>query len=77
MVHFHPTKPYLVIATQRHIRVYNLVKRELEKKLIPGVKWISSIDVHPGGDNIIMGSYDKRVCWFDLDLSTKPYRILR
>jgi ribosome biogenesis protein ERB1 len=63
--------------TQRYVRVYDLVKQELHKTLQPGVKWISSIDVHPGGDNLIVGSFDKRICWFDMDLSTKPYRVLR
>ena len=29
------------------------------------------------GDHLILGGYDKRVCWFDLDLSNKPYRIIR
>lgn len=29
------------------------------------------------GDNLIIGSYDKRLCWFDMDLSSKPYRIIR
>eukprot|EP01116_Phalansterium_solitarium_P006408 TRINITY_DN18705_c0_g1_i1.p1 TRINITY_DN18705_c0_g1~~TRINITY_DN18705_c0_g1_i1.p1 ORF type:complete len:712 (+),score=309.47 TRINITY_DN18705_c0_g1_i1:23-2137(+) len=74
---FHPTKPFLFVATQMYIKVYNLAKLRLEKKLVPGVKWISSFDIHPQGDNVIMGSYDKRVCWFDMDLSTKPYRVLR
>ena len=63
------------------------MKQEMIKKLQSGVKWISSIDIHPGGkknyfrfiigDNIIVGSYDKRLCWFDTDLSTKPYKTLR
>lgn len=74
---FHPSKPFFFVATQRYVRVYNLQKQELSKKLISGVKWISSMDIHPQGDNIIIGSYDKRLCWFDLDLSTKPYKILR
>ncbi|KAJ3415009.1 Ribosome biogenesis protein 1 [Chytridiales sp. JEL 0842] len=74
---FHPNKPYLFVATQRFVRVYNLLKQELVKRLQPGVKWISSIDVHPQGDNVIIGSYDKRVCWFDMDLSAKPYKTLR
>ena len=39
-------------------------------------KWLSPIDVHPGGDNLIIGSYDSRLSWFDLDLSTKPYKTL-
>jgi ribosome biogenesis protein ERB1 len=29
------------------------------------------------GDNLIVGSYDKRLCWFDTDLSVKPYKTLR
>ncbi|KAJ3298725.1 Ribosome biogenesis protein 1 [Borealophlyctis nickersoniae] len=74
---FHPSKPFLFVATQRYVRVYNLLKQELAKKLQSGAKWISSMDIHPGGDNVIIGTYDKRVCWFDMDLSTKPYKTLR
>lgn len=29
------------------------------------------------GDNVIVGSYDRRLCWFDMDLSVKPYRTLK
>jgi len=29
------------------------------------------------GDNIICGSYDSKLAWFDLDLSTRPYQLLR
>ncbi|CAG8438502.1 14022_t:CDS:10 [Ambispora leptoticha] len=76
-VMFHPIKPLFFVATQRFIRVYNLIKQEAMKTLQSGVKWISSLDVHPMGDNIIIGSYDKRLCWFDLDLSSRPYKILR
>lgn len=74
---FHPTRPFLFVATQRFIRVYNLTKQELTKKLVSNVKWISSMAVHPKGDNLIVGSYDRRLCWFDMDLSTKPYKTLR
>lgn len=28
-------------------------------------------------DNLIVGSYDKRLVWHDLDLSTTPYKTLR
>ena len=59
------------------MKVYNLKSQTLVKTLVTGCKWISSLAVHPGGDNIIVGSYDRRLCWFDLDLSTKPYRTLR
>ena len=74
---FHPTKPFLFHATQRHIRIYNLLTQTLVKKLISGVKWISSMDVHPSGDHLVVGSYDRRVCWFDLDLSSSPFKTLK
>jgi ribosome biogenesis protein ERB1 len=54
-----------------------LVGQQLLKTLMTGLKWISSMDIHPLGDNLIVGSYDKKLCWFDLDLSSKPYKTLR
>lgn len=89
------------LQTQRHVRIYNLAKQEIVKKLMTGAKWISSLAIHPGkltiqhyaetckfyftscyylfkgGDNVLVGTYDKKVMWFDLDLSTKPYQTLR
>lgn len=76
-VSFHPIRPYFFVATQRSVRIYNLVKQEMTKKLQANSKWISSMSVHPGGDHVICGSYDCRLSWFDLDLSTKPYKMLR
>lgn len=76
--------------------MYDLMKQELIKTLNPGLKWISSLDVHPLGgewpcgdgiqiyiltlspsDNLIVGSYDRRLVWHDLDLSSTPYKTLR
>lgn len=74
---FHPSKPIFFVATQRKIRSYDLSKQELLKIIQPGARWISSFDVHPGGDNLIVGSYDKRLTWHDLDLSVRPYKTLR
>ncbi|CDK24735.1 unnamed protein product [Kuraishia capsulata CBS 1993] len=75
---FHPSKPHLVVVSQRYIRIYNLQQQQLEKKLMPGARWLSCVDIHPrGGDHLIAGSYDKRVLWHDLDLSTTPYKTLR
>ncbi|XP_026155780.1 ribosome biogenesis protein bop1 isoform X1 [Mastacembelus armatus] len=76
-VSFHPVRPYFFVATQRSVRIYNLIKQEMTKKLQANSKWISSMAVHPGGDHVICGSYDCRLSWFDLDLSTKPYKMLR
>lgn len=47
------------------------------KKLESNVKWYSCLALHPGGDNLITGSYDRKLNWFDLDLSNKPYKNLR
>ncbi|XP_054709959.1 ribosome biogenesis protein bop1-like [Uloborus diversus] len=74
---FHPLRPIFFVATQKHIKVYNLLKREVSKILFGNCKWISSLAAHPQGDNLIIGSYDSRLSWFDLELSTKPYKTLR
>lgn len=75
--HFHPSRPLLFVATQRMIRCYDLQRQELVKVVQPGAKWISSFDIHPGGDNLIVGSYDRRLLWHDLDLSTRPFKTMR
>ena len=74
---FHPLKPIFFVATRDTIRSYDLSKQELLKIIQPGAKWISSFDIHRGGDNLIVGSYDKRLLWHDLDLSVRPYKTLR
>ncbi|XP_012261074.2 ribosome biogenesis protein BOP1 homolog [Athalia rosae] len=74
---FHPIRPFLFVATQRNVRIYDLVKQEMVKKLLSNSMWISTMAIHPGGDNILVGTYDRKMLWFDLDLSTKPYQTLR
>ncbi|EFA76735.1 WD40 repeat-containing protein [Heterostelium album PN500] len=73
---FHPSKPIFFLADQNVIRVYDLMKQKLIKKVMTGSRYISSIDVHPSGDHLILGGYDKRVSWFDLDMS-QPYKVMR
>ena len=75
---FHPLQPHFFVATQRTIRIYNLSTQTLLKTLQPGLKWISSMHIHKNsGNHLIVGSYDKRVAWFDLELANRPYKILR
>ncbi|KAF7540888.1 hypothetical protein G7054_g1069 [Neopestalotiopsis clavispora] len=74
---FHPTGPLFFVATQRTIRCYDLQRQELVKALQPGARWISSFDIHPGGDNLVVGSYDRRLLWHDLELSNRPYKAMR
>lgn len=49
-VAFHPIRPYFFVATQRSVRIYNLAKQEMTKKLQANSKWISSIAIHSGGE---------------------------
>ena len=42
-----------------------------------GAQWNSCLAIHPRGDNLITGSYDKKVCWFDLDSGSTPYKTLK
>jgi ribosome biogenesis protein ERB1 len=74
---FHPFKPQLFVASQRTVKIYDLAQQVLIKKLMPGARLLSSIDIHPRGDNLLASSYDKRVLWHDLDLSATPYKTLR
>lgn len=76
-VRFHPTRPFFFVATMHSVRIYNLAAQEAVKTLKPGVRWISSIDIHSSGDHVLVCSYDKRTCWFDLDMSARPYKTMR
>jgi ribosome biogenesis protein ERB1 len=74
---WHPSKPHIFVATQRTVRVYDLVGAELVQKLESGCSWLSSLGVHPSGDHILAGSYDHRTVWFDTDLGATPFKTLR
>lgn len=76
-VAFHPTKPHFYVATMQSVRIYNLQTQQHLKQLISGAKWISAISPHPSGDHVVVGSYDRRVVWWDHDLGTKPYKTLQ
>ncbi|VVA93192.1 unnamed protein product [Arabis nemorensis] len=72
------SRSYLFIATRKKVRVFNLLKaEERAKKLETGMREISSMAIHPGGDNLIVGSKEGKMCWFDMDLSSKPYKTLK
>jgi hypothetical protein len=48
-VQFHPKQPQLFIATQTHIRILDLRRLRMVKKLNPVVSWLSSMSIHPEG----------------------------
>lgn len=77
LAQFHPLKPLLYIANQHSVRVFDLLAGTQVQKLDAGVKWISSMDIHPNGDHLLLGSHDARTVWFDTELSSKPYKTLK
>lgn len=60
-VYFHNSKPQLFLMTSKTVLIFNLQKQAMEKKLKSGAEFNSSLCIHPYGDNIIVGSLDKRV----------------
>ena len=54
-VNFHPSRPFLFVATQQSVKLYNLIEQKLVKKLLSGCKWLSSMSIHHSGDHLILG----------------------
>ncbi|KAH9606236.1 hypothetical protein KSS87_005694 [Heliosperma pusillum] len=71
---FHPTRSIFFIATKKNVRVYDLVKEKFIKNLDSKMREISCLAIHPDGDNVLVGSREGKWCWFDMDLSTEPYK---
>lgn len=46
---FHPTRSIFFISTKKNVRVYDLLKQKLIKKLETGLREVSSIAIHPAG----------------------------
>ncbi|KAI6217676.1 Ribosome biogenesis protein BOP1-like protein [Aphelenchoides fujianensis] len=74
---FHPTKPQFFVATMQYIRLYDLAKCTLLKKIFTGTKWLSSIQLDAHGNNLFVGGLDRVFSWIDLELSNKPWKTLR
>lgn len=74
---FHSSKPIFYICSKTQVKVYNLQTQSLIKTYTTQSKYISSISLHPAGDNFICGTYDKRVMWYDMDSSATPYKTLK
>jgi ribosome biogenesis protein ERB1 len=79
---FSPVRPQLFVtfkSSSSAIKMYNLKDQKLEKKfsLGSGAIQTSNLALHTDGDNFVVGSGDGRVFWFDIDLSSDPYKALQ
>ncbi|EFC50690.1 ribosome biogenesis protein bop1 [Naegleria gruberi] len=77
-VQFHPKKPHFYVVSTSMVRIYNLQTQRLSKKL-KGQKcnYVSSIAIHPSGEHVLIGGFDERMEWFDLAISSHPYKTMR
>jgi len=46
------------------------------RKFVSNLNTITHLSLHKDGENIIAGTKDGKVAWFQLDLSDKPYKIM-
>jgi hypothetical protein len=49
-------QPLFFVASQNHVRVYNLVKQQLVRKLLGGAGRFTSLALHPTGDHVLTGT---------------------
>lgn len=71
-------KPYLVLTTNQHIRIYDLISQRLVKRLSPTTTRGLSLTVpHPSSPDNYLAVVGDRLSWFDIDLSSLPYRTLQ
>lgn len=76
-ISFFSTQPSFAIATDRSVRIYDLVRQQLTRRLQPSVRHISGMAVHHSGDHLLISSLDRAAQWFDLDGSLTPFRSLQ
>nr|CAH8822062.1 unnamed protein product [Trichobilharzia regenti] len=77
---FHPTgKPHLFIASARAVRVYDLVEQKELRclRLESSSNFVSSMALHPSGEHLVVGTYDSRFNWFDIELGNVPFKKLQ
>ncbi|CEF67780.1 Ribosome biogenesis protein bop1 [Strongyloides ratti] len=74
---FHPREPTFFVCTQQHVRVYDLAKCVLQKKLSTGTRWASCVATEPFGNNLFVGGLDCRFAWLDMQLSRRPWKMVR
>lgn len=74
---FHPIRPLFFVCNDQQVFCYNLQKQVLTRKFHSGARMVSSIALHPKGDNFVVGSYDKKLMWFDLEMGSTPYKKMK
>jgi ribosome biogenesis protein ERB1 len=74
---FHPREPQFFLSTTNTVRCYNLLAHRLQKKFRAPGGITNCLDIHPEGDNFIVGDTTNHTSWYDCDLSNKPYKRMK
>jgi len=74
---FHPTQPSIIISTQMRIIIFNLQLNKRVKTMTVNTKFITSIDIHPNGEHLLVSSFDNKCFWYDLQMGDEPYKTLK
>ncbi|KAL7634217.1 UNVERIFIED_CONTAM: hypothetical protein RMT77_015547 [Armadillidium vulgare] len=70
---FHPKEPLLFVATQASVHIFNLKRQCRIKKVQANCRYISCLAVHPGGEHFVIGGYDRKVNWFEMECTKRPH----
>ncbi|CAL8104753.1 unnamed protein product [Calicophoron daubneyi] len=77
---FHPKGlPQLFVASPRAIRIFDLAQQKELRclRLDTSADFLSSMSLHPSGEHLVVGTFDSRFNWFDIDLGNVPFKKLR
>lgn len=76
---FHPHKPYLVVAGNANIAIFDLKSQTRVSTLNSNSDSVSSVAIHPAGDgsHVIATALDGKVIWFDSEVRNKPWKNFR
>lgn len=46
------------------------------RKFVSNLNTITNISIHKDGENLIAGTKDGNIAWFQLDMSDKPFKVM-
>lgn len=77
-VMFHPTRHFFYMVMPQRVRIFNLITQRQKKALKRSVcKYISDVDIHPRGEHVITGGLDRRLEFFETEISKTPCRSIK
>lgn len=69
---FHPSEPIIIICTLKTIFIYNIKLNKLIKKFQTPCNQITTLCIHPDGKNLLIGSQNNRIYWYEYTISKRP-----